>query len=476
MRVIFLNRFFHPDHSATSQMLSDLAFALAQSGTQALAPSTTPAAAPSGAQACAPSTTPAAAQPRTQAAAQPGAPAGREGPVTVSVIASRQLYDDPARRLPARETVAGVHIIRIPTSRFGRANLAGRALDYLSFYAAAAWALWRTARRGDIVVAMTDPPALSLLAVPIAHAKGARAVNWLQDIFPEVAERLGVGRRSRAARAAVALLRRLRDRSLVAADANVVLGRRMAGHLAALGVPGERLAAIPNWADGAAIAPVAPAANPLRRQWGLGLPRHTFVVGYSGNLGRAHDIGTLLEAIALASRAPAAAGTAASLPRIAWLFIGGGIGFDSLRRSLADIGGAEGTPCVRFEPYQPRARLAESLSAADVHLVSLRPELEGLIVPSKFYGIAAAGRPAVFIGDPDGELARVIAAAGCGLTVRQGDGAALARAALRLAADPALCASMGAAARRLFEAEYDQPIAVARWQALLRGHTAPARS
>jgi hypothetical protein len=102
-------------------------------------------------------------------------------------------------------------------------------------------------------------------------------------------------------------------------------------------------------------------------------------LGYSGNLGRAHDIDTILEAIALIDRAQTACSTAAS-PRIAWLFIGGGNRLDALRRGV----GAIRSTFIRFEPYQPRERLAESLSAFDAHLVSLRPELEGLIVPSKF--------------------------------------------------------------------------------------------
>ena len=79
-----------------------------------------------------------------------------------------------------------------------------------------------------------------------------------------------------------------------------------------------------------------------------------------------------------------------------------------------------GLESVRFKGYQPSALLAQSLSASDVHLVSLRPELEGLIVPSKFYGICAAGRPSIFVGDKDGEIARLISRHGCGRTLEWG--------------------------------------------------------
>ena len=115
-KIIFVNRYFHPDHSASSQILSDLAFYLADEGSR------------------------------------------------VRVIASRQIYDEPAVVLPARETVQGVEIVRVRTTHFGRHSSLGRIADYLSFYFAGAFALLRHAKRGDIVVAKTDPPLLSVLA------------------------------------------------------------------------------------------------------------------------------------------------------------------------------------------------------------------------------------------------------------------------------------------------------------------------
>jgi len=100
-RVILVNRYFHPDHSATSQMASDLAFALARSGAE------------------------------------------------VAVVTGRQTYEDPSALLPARETVDGVAIRRVGGSRFGRGRLVGRVFDYASFATGAAWVLARTARRRD---------------------------------------------------------------------------------------------------------------------------------------------------------------------------------------------------------------------------------------------------------------------------------------------------------------------------------------
>jgi hypothetical protein len=151
------------------------------------------------------------------------------------------------------------------------------------------------------------------------------------------------------------------------------------------------------------------------------------------------------------------------LPAVRWLFIGSGALFEPLRAEVA----RRGLTSVDFKHYQPRALLAPSLSTADVHLVSLRPELEGLIVPSKFYGICAAGRPTLFIGDGDGEIASLIRRHDCGRSVSVGDGAALARTVLALAADPVACRGLGQRARQAFDAEFDKSLALARWDELL---------
>jgi glycosyltransferase involved in cell wall biosynthesis len=120
-----------------------------------------------------------------------------------------------------------------------------------------------------------------------------------------------------------------------------------------------------------------------------------------------------------------------------------------------------------FLPYQDREALGASLAAADVHLACLLPALEGLVVPSKFYGVLAAGRPIIFIGDPDGELARVIRSSGCGSTVATGDGTALAAELIRLKMAPDIRRSIGESSRRLFDDRYTLDIAARKWAAVL---------
>ncbi len=369
------------------------------------------------------------------------------GGYEVSVVTSRQRYDDPAARLPVRERVAGVEVYRVRTSEFGRVRLAGRAIDYVSFYLAAAARIARLARGMDVVVAKTDPPLLGVVVRAAAVGSGTAVVNWNQDLFPEAAEALGIP----AVKGAVAgALRWLRDTVARQARFNVVLGERMAARMRAAGVPEDRIRIIPNWADGQALRPVAPERNELREEWGLS---GKFVVGYSGNLGRAHEARTMLDAVRLLR----------SERDIVFVWIGGGVEYEKLRRRVE----AEGLDNCLFMPYQPESVLAQSLGVADVHLVSLRPELEGLIVPSKFYGISAVGRPIIFIGDPDGELASIIKRHECGHVVQAGDGESLAHIIRRLRDRPEERGRLGANARALFEREYDAPLAFARWDRLL---------
>ncbi|MGH8323770.1 MAG: glycosyltransferase, partial [Steroidobacteraceae bacterium] len=216
-RVFFVNRYFYPDESATAQLLSDLAFGLVQSG------------------------------------------------YDVHILCSRQLYGAAEANLAAQETIRGVVVHRLWTTRFGRRRLFGRAIDYGSFYLTCAIALTRRLRGSDIVVAKTDPPLISVVAAVAARLKRCVLVNWLQDVFPEVATQLGVNPLPARLEG---LLRRLRDTSLRAAAVNVVLGHRMREYLIAQHMPAEKIQIIENWTDPAALHPTLASDSELRSRLG----------------------------------------------------------------------------------------------------------------------------------------------------------------------------------------------------------------
>jgi colanic acid biosynthesis glycosyl transferase WcaI len=399
-RLIFINRYFHPDQSASSRLLSDLAFALSAADHNIL------------------------------------------------ILASRQRYDDPDARLPAREVRGKISVHRLAGTRFGRIALLGRAIDYVSFYVSMAVTLLKLARAKDTIVPMTDPPMLSLFAAPIARLKGCRMINWLQDLYPEVA--LAVG--TPFVRPIVAkVIQGFRDRSLRAADCNVVISSAMAERVSALGVKDDRIRVIHNWVDDQALSPIPAHENPFRRAWGL---EDKFVVGYSGNLGRVHDIDTIL----LASSELVDC-------QIVFLCIGGGAQYEALKEMVEK---RQLTQLFRFMPYQTETELPYSLSAANVHWLSHKPEFEGLLFPSKFYGIAAVGRPIIAITSKQSEIAKLASQYHCGLVIEQGDGKTLALELKRLQAAPEVCSAMGAAARAMLKARFSRAHAIDAWTQTLR--------
>lgn len=399
-RVIFVNRYFHPDFSATSQMLGDLAFGLAERGWQ------------------------------------------------ISVVTSRQIYDQPQAGLRPQELIAGVSVHRVTGTRFGRVGVLGRLCDYLSFHVAAAFKLRALLAPGDVVVAKTDPPLLGVTAGWIARTRKAHSVNWLQDLFPEV---LGAVAGKRAvARAFIELLKGLRNRALMAAQRNVTIGERMRRHLQAQGVNAALLTLIENWSDGQLVVPHDRRTNPLRLQWGL---KQQLVVGYSGNLGVAHEFVTILGAAELLQHRA----------DVSFLFIGGGSRLAWLQQQVAQ----RELRNVQFQPYQRRELLPQSLSVPDVHLVCLRADMEGLVVPSKFYGVLAAGRACIFIGDLEGEIALQLRKLDCGVAVRPGEVDELAGCIEMLANNPAQLEALGARARTAFERDFDRSVGVDKWARLL---------
>ena len=396
MKLVFVNRFFYPDVSATSQMLSDAAFYLAGKGHE------------------------------------------------IHVVTSRLSYEGDAR-LDAREEVNGVQIHRLWTTSFGRGKMIGRAIDYVSFYFSVFFFLLQILESGDQVVAKTDPPLVSIPVGAAARIRGARHVNWLQDIFPEVAVELGM----QIPPVIVSILTWLRNRSLLQADQNIVIGELMRNRILKQGVYTDNTTVVPNWSDGTAVVPRT-TANPLREKWQL---EGKFVVGYSGNLGRAHEIETLLGAIRQLS----------SDTSVVFLFIGGGALLDELKTRLGEPGMSN---CL-FQPYQPREQLHLSLTLPDVHLVILKPELEGLIVPSKIYGVMSAGKPMLYVGDKEGEVGSLVIEHGIGGVVAEGDSEALVSQIQKMKESPAWLTEMGDASRRLFDEHYSRAMSLAKLEAAL---------
>jgi colanic acid biosynthesis glycosyl transferase WcaI len=341
-RVIFVNRFYWPDEPATGQLLTDLAEEIAK--------------------------------------------AGRE----VLILASG------ASDSPPDEVRNGVMIRRV-AGRGSERGAIRKLLAWIRFGLGACWELSRLVQQGDRLVIMTDPPLLPLLAGPIARRRGAAIFHWVQDIYPELPERLngwlGLGP-----------IRKLRDREWRLAAKVVVLGADMAAFVSSRGVAPNRLHVLPNWAPHG-LKPATPAAIAKKRlEWDLD---GKFVMAYSGNLGRVHALEPLLDVAAALQSDPA----------FVLLIVGRGAQYPQFEAAVRE----RRLSNVVFQPPQPRDKLALTLGVADVHFVTLRDGCEDLVFPSKFYGIAAVGRPMLFVGPAQSELARLIANHNLGGAFTAGD-------------------------------------------------------
>lgn len=386
MKILLINQFFHPDEAATSQFLTDLAVEL------------------------------------------------RERGHAVEVICGTAGYF-PGDARP----LAGVKVHRVWSGRNARGGLASKAFGYLAFLLGAASRLG-SLPLSDVVVTLSTPPMLGLLGA-LAKRRGHGAfVYWVQDIYPEIAERLGVLPRPLARQ-----LESMMGTVYAAADRVVVLGEDMKRVLSDSYGTGNKTTVVHHWPvcrwDG--------DRETARRSRGW---NRDFVLLYSGNLGRAHDVSTFLEAFRIFSRGCPEARLV--LP-------------ESSRRKVSESCGDSPQLRIDFCGHQPRGALADFLACADVHLASQRPEVDGLVVPSKIYGILESGRPLTFVGGPDGEIAGLLEQFEFGIRADPGDARALAAAWERLRRNPSDAVRMGKNAQKLARGEFSRQAGLSRLAGLI---------
>lgn len=365
----------------------------------------------------------------------------RDFEVTVVTGCLRGTADHPERLVRH-----GVEIIRVPSTSFDRASLPARVVNYLTFLFGSLRAAARQ-RAPDVVVCMTDPPLLANVALPIARRYGAPLVVISQDVFPEIAVRLGRLENPFL----IACLERAVDFALQRADGVVAIGDTMRGRLEEKGAAIERITVIPNWVDTEVVTP-RPRDNDWAREQDL---VDRFVVMHSGNVGWAQDLDTLIRASTLLR----------DLDDLAVLVIGDG----ARKQVLLELAERTDADAVRFLPYQPAETVPLSLSSADVHFVGLASGLAGYVVPSRLYGIMAAARPVIVSAEQESETARLVSRVGCGLVVSPGRPDRVAAAVREMRDRRAELEEMGRRGCEFVRREASRAVAVGRYRELLHG-------
>ena len=258
----------------------------------------------------------------------------------VVVFTSDRGYDDPTVRYPARSDSDGLRIRRLPFCSFGKGSISLRLLGGVSFtLQSIVRALMLPAL--DTIVVSTAPPMASLVALVVGALRRVRVVYWPMDLNPDQALALGLAREGSLT---VRLLDWLNRAILRRADVVIALDHAMARRLERKQRVAHTLVIVPPWPEEDDVPDVPPLENPFRAAHDLEGRR---VIMYSGTLGLANPVRTLLEA----------AEQFEDRPDLVFLFIGGGAGMSEVR--------SRNRPNVRWLPYQPFDQLRYSLSAAD---------------------------------------------------------------------------------------------------------------
>jgi glycosyltransferase involved in cell wall biosynthesis len=344
----------------------------------------------------------------------------------VTVLAGRPSYD-PDEFYPfeflRRDTRNSVVVERVGSTAYPRHQMRRRVSNYLSYLALAVPRA--LAIRPDVILAMTDPPVAGIAGAFVARLSGRPFVYNIRDMYPDMAIGGDIVRPSKL----VQLWERMHRRALRQAARVIVLGDDMRERILAKGVSPERVVVV---RDGTAIPtstpdPTDPNVQKIVQEIRCGF---SFVILHAGNLGFYGAWGTLLKAAEILRN-----------ENTGLVFIGDGANRAALEASAA------GTPNVRFLPFRPFEQLPHVMMAGDLHIVTVRRGLEGVVVPSKLYSTLAAGRPVLAVAPSNSDAARIVVESGCGLAADPDDPAAVVAAIRELRGDPQRLLEMGRRAR-----------------------------
>jgi glycosyltransferase involved in cell wall biosynthesis len=339
VRITLINQAFYPDVVSSGQHLTDLARHLAEQGHQ------------------------------------------------VTVVTSRRAYDDPSQTFPKHEHWNGITIYRVFNTGFGKRNKVTRALDFASFILSCCFRLCFLPKP-NVIVAMTSPPLISVLAACFARVRGSKFIYWVMDLNPD--EALAAGWLAPGSFAAK-WLERLSRFSIKSAAKIIVLDRFMQKRISDKGVTADKIEVIAPWSHDSEVNFDPQGRSEFRRTHGL---EGKFVVMYSGNHSPCHPLDTIL----------GAAKRLAGDSDFAFCFVGGGTEFARVKR-FAQKERPNNIVCV---PYQPLNALSAGLSAADLHLVVMGNPFVGLVHPCKIYNILRVGSPMLYIGPTPSHVSELL--------------------------------------------------------------------
>lgn len=371
--------------------------------------------------------------------------------IEVSVFTGQPAYAFSQQTAPAKEQVKGVQIRRSRTSRLWSGRITGKAVNGIIFCLRTALHILRHHKKNDVLLITTAPPFLSIVGYVANVLCNVSYVCLVYDLYPDVATEFGL---ISADHPLVKLWDWVNGLVWRRAKSIIVLSETMKNRITAKHPEvASKIAIIHNWANADWIKPLAKKQNWFACEHGID---RKFTVLYSGNLGRCHDVDTILDTIKLLKE-----------ESIQFVFIGAGAKYEVCRQTVAEWGFDNCT----FLPYQDRTNLPYSLTACDLALVSIAPGMEGIVAPSKLYGVMAAGRAIAAICEPHSYLRELLVEATCGACFDNQDSYSLANFIRHLASNPDLAKNMGASGRQYLETHFTPQIIAQQYSKVLNPTT-----
>ncbi|MCM8781617.1 MAG: glycosyltransferase family 4 protein [Candidatus Omnitrophica bacterium] len=367
----------------------------------------------------------------------------------ITVIAGRSYYvskkDFAIMTFCKREIFEGMEILRVRHTMFWKGNILARIINWgtygiLGFIVA-------LKIRPHLIIACTDPPFLGIMAMMLGKIKSVPFIYNCRDLFPDVAVGLGKIKKNNFLSR---IFEYFNKRALNSALAVICLGPAMEDRIRKKGVSANNIMVIPDWADVEKIKPISKSENPFIEKFAL---KDKFIIMHSGNIGLSQDFTTILKAIKMLD----------GQGSFYLIFVGEGAG----KRVLSERASILGIKNVLFLPYQPKELLSFSLGMADLHLITIMKGLVGAVVPSKIYGIMAAGRPYLVVADRGSEPARFAEEFGCGLWAQPDNLDMITEKINWARSHPKELAEMGERGRGIVETRFAKGFIVNKWLTVL---------
>lgn len=397
--LLIITQFYPPDYAATGQLIHDLVYFLSQKDIQ------------------------------------------------VNVFTSQPGYAYKQKQAPVLETGYNIKVKRSRSTQLWSQRIRGKTLNGVIFTVRAILYLIKNAHQNNAVLLTTAPPFLSVIGYIVNFLFKTPYTCLIYDLYPDAAIELDVIKHDSLI---AKIWHKLNLLIWQKSENIVVLSETMKQRVIAKHPTlASKISTIHNWADAEWIKPLPKQENWFACQHGL---NQKFTVLYSGNLGRCHDLDTIIGAIKLLKQQP-----------IQFVFIGAGAKHNLCRQTVTE---SNLTNCI-FLPYQDRVHLPYSLTACDLALVSIAPGLEGVVAPSKVYGIMAGGKAIAAICEPNSYLRQLIMDAQCGESFNNNSCQELADFILTLAAHPEISEKMGKAGRLYMKQNFTPQIIAQKYYDIL---------